>query len=513
MLPLWTFAKVEANDALSALSGIYEFSYAVKALLGSLLLHRFRNLAYEIFLPDEINTSPEKEAIGGKTVAAGAACFLVVLLDTLRESKMNDGAHGGLVDSQAEGHGADQNTHFVGHPLFLVFAAGAAFHLAVVADGGDAVLFEEIDGFSHADDRGRIDDDAAVRDLPHGAKEEFVLRSGIGLADDVAEVRTAETSDVFVRITEAELLDDVAANALRGAGGEGGDGAVRKNLAQTAELAVLRAEFMAPLGNAVGLVDGEKGNGEALQPVHRAAERNALRRQIEQLVFAGGGLLEDMGALVRGSGGVQAGSGNAHLEELRDLVLHQGDEWGDEDGDAGVEHGGKLVAERFAAAGRHYDASVAAGGEAAHDGFLAGAKGFVAPVSVQGFVEEGVVVGGRGFVAESRCEGRCGSHEELRGPIEDGRDNVRFCFAMCQVQIWAFWERPKRTRNPQARRSRADRFGAAPGVLISSNGSQVAAPISGCHNSTSKYGFVIRTMHQGLRSTRRRLRGFYGIAR
>src|SRR6266404_9588780 len=411
MLPLWTFAKVEANDALSALSGIYEFSYAVKALLASLLLHRFRNLAYEIFLPDEINTSPEKEAIGGKAVAAGAACFLVVLLNALRESEMNDGAHGGLVDSQAERHRADQDAHFVGHPLFLVFAAGAAFHLAVVADGGDAVLFEEIDGFSHASDGGRVDDDAAVRDLPHGAEKQFVLRSGVGLADDVAEVPTAESSDVFVGIPEAELFDDVAANALCGAGGEGGNGAVGKNLAQAAELAVFGAEFMAPLGNAMGFVDGEKGNGEALQPVHGAAERDALRRQIEQLILAGSGLLEDMGALVRRSGGVQASSGNAHLEELRDLVLHQRDERGDHDGGASVEHGGKLVAERFATAGGHYDTGVAPRSEAADDGFLARAEGFVAPVAVQGFVEEGVVVRGRGFVADLRSEGRCGRQE------------------------------------------------------------------------------------------------------
>src|SRR6267142_836961 len=206
---------------------------------------------------------PEKKAIGGEAVTAGAACFLVILLDTFRESEMNDGAHGGLVDAQAEGHGAHQDAHFVGHPLFLVFAAGAAIHLAVIADGGDAVFFEEIDGFANASDGGRVDDDAAVRDLPHGAKEEFVLRSGVGLADDVAEVRAAKTSDVFVWIAEAELLDDVPANASGGAGGEGGDGAVGKNLAQATELAVLRAEFMAPLGNAVGLVDGEKGKGEA----------------------------------------------------------------------------------------------------------------------------------------------------------------------------------------------------------------------------------------------------------
>ena len=265
---------------------------------------------------------PEEEAIGGEAVASGAARFLVILLDAFWESEMNDGAHGGLVDAQTEGHGADQDADFVGHPFFLVFAAGAVFHLAVIANGGDAVFFEEIDGFADAVDGGGVDDDAAVGDLADGAKEEFVLRASVGLADDVAEIGAAEAGDVFVGIAQAELLDDVAAHAFCGAGSEGGDGAVGKNLAQAAELAILRAEFMAPLGNAMGFVDGEKGEGETLEPFHGAAEGDALRRQIEQLVLAGGGLLKDAAAVFSGSGGVQAGRGNAHLQELRDLVLH-----------------------------------------------------------------------------------------------------------------------------------------------------------------------------------------------
>ena len=239
---------MHTNVALAAAFGLHELLDFAVALPGAFFLRIVFDFSVEVGVEAGIFFLPEQEAIGGEAVTAGAACFLVILLDTFRESEMNDGAHGGLVDAQAEGHGAHQDAHFVGHPLFLVFAAGAAIHLAVIADGGDAVFFEEIDGFSHASDRGRIDDGAAVRDLPHGAKEGFVLCAGVGLADDVAQVRAAETGDVFVRIAQTELLDDVAANAFRGAGGEGCDGAVGKNLAQATKLAVLRAEFMAPLG-------------------------------------------------------------------------------------------------------------------------------------------------------------------------------------------------------------------------------------------------------------------------
>jgi len=86
---------------------------------------------------------PEQKAIGGECVAAGAARFLVVLLDALRQREMNHRAHGRFINAQAEGHGADHDAHFIGHPFFLVLPAGAAFHLSVITDGGDAVLFEK----------------------------------------------------------------------------------------------------------------------------------------------------------------------------------------------------------------------------------------------------------------------------------------------------------------------------------------------------------------------------------
>jgi hypothetical protein len=88
------------------------------------------------------------------------------------------------------------------------------------------------------------------------------------------------------------------------------------------------------------------------------------------------------------------------LEELGDLVLHEGDERGDDyGGAASSQDRRKLVAEGFAASSGHDDAGIAAGGEAADDGFLAGAEGFVAPVAMQGFVQEGTAVGVRSIGA------------------------------------------------------------------------------------------------------------------
>jgi hypothetical protein len=103
---------------------------------------------------------------------------------------------------------------------------------------------------------------------------------------DVAQVGAVEAGDVFVRVAELKLLQNIVPHALGGAGGEGGDRLVGKVLAQRAQLAVLGAEFVAPFGDAVGFVDGEERQRHAAQPRDGIVARQALRRKIQQAVSA-----------------------------------------------------------------------------------------------------------------------------------------------------------------------------------------------------------------------------------
>jgi len=291
---------MKANSALPALPGIYEFFYALKALPGSPLFRLPRNLVDEISLAEEIGALPEQKAIGGKGVASGAACFLVILLDALREGEMNDRAYSSFVDAQAEGHGTDHDADFIGHPFFLILAAGGAFHLAMIADGGDAVFLEEIDGVPDAGNRWGVNDDAAVRDLFDRAEEQFILCSAVALANDVAQIGTAKAGDVLVRIAKAELLDDVVADPLGGAGGESGYRTVRKKFAQPAKLAILGAEIVSPFGDAMGLIDREERDGHAAEPGGSAVEGDAFGREIEEAIVALAGAAKDHAASVAG---------------------------------------------------------------------------------------------------------------------------------------------------------------------------------------------------------------------
>jgi hypothetical protein len=85
---------------------------------------------------------------------------------------------------------------------------------------------------------------------------------------------------------------------------------------------------------------------------------------------------------------IEDGGFDAELGQGVDLVLHQRDQRRDDDGAAGAEQGGNLVAEALAAAGRHQDQGIAAAGDMVDDLGLGAAEGRVAEDVAQEVAEE-----------------------------------------------------------------------------------------------------------------------------
>ena len=115
---------------------------------------------------------------------------------------------------------------------------------------------------------------------------------------------------------------------------------------------------MAPFTNAVCLVNGDtgelalrmygfemlaKGLGEGIfrRDVEKTSEGMAAFEIFEDIVFVGVGRI-----------GVQSSHSNVGGSKCGDLVVHESQEGGYHDGNAMVDHGGKLVAEGFAKGGR-----------------------------------------------------------------------------------------------------------------------------------------------------------------
>ena len=379
--PLRRLAEMEADLPMAARGGLGEAPHSVISLPGSLPFRRIGDTVDEMRQQSRIALLPEQDAIGRSAIAPRASGLLVILLDRLGQGKMNHRAHRGLIDPQPEGQCAHQHRDLVGHPALLVAPAPGGIHLAVVGNSRDPVLGQEIHRFIHPDNGGGVDDRVAVGVREQGLNQQTRLRAAVAFPHQVAQIGPVEADDVLIRLSQLELLQDIVPYELGGAGGERGYGAVREILAQGAQLAILRTELMAPFGNTVRFVDGEEGDRRLLQPADGVRPREALRREIQQAVFAGAHPAHHLRLLVGGHRAVQHGGGNTHLRQLRGLVLHQGDQRRDHDGGAAEHDRGQLIAERLSAAGRHHDTDVATGQQTAHYAFLRRAKPVVAPVT------------------------------------------------------------------------------------------------------------------------------------
>ena len=93
---------------------------------------------------------------------------------------------------------------------------------------------------------------------------------------------------------------------------------------------------MAPLADAVRFVDGDIGDAaradERSEPVGGFAD-GPFGRDIQQPAGAGPQQVERRAALLGGLPAVEARGGHALGDEAIDLILHQGDERGDDKGD------------------------------------------------------------------------------------------------------------------------------------------------------------------------------------
>lgn len=212
--------------------------------------------------------------------------------------------------------------------------------------------------------------------------EELLARVGLR-HDPVLDVGPVEAGHEVPGVRHAQPLGDLPVRGVRGGRGEGDAGHVRPPLPQHGQGEVVGPEVVAPLGDAVRLVDGEDGDLAAREEVQAAVQAQPLRGQVEQVELAGEELRLDRPPLVEVLRGVHEPGPHAERPQRVDLVLHQRDQRGDDHTRTGPDQGRDLVAQRLAAAGRHEHDRVAAGDHMVDDRLLLAAEGLVAEDPVQ----------------------------------------------------------------------------------------------------------------------------------
>ncbi len=203
----------------------------------------------------DVALAPQHQRVGPCAVAAGAADLLVVALDRARQVGVADEAHVRLVDTHAEGDGCHDHHAGLLEEGVLVGMAQVAVHSGVVGQGVRAVCREDVGELLHALARRSIDDAGlALARAHHG----FDLLGDIGLlGHGEVEVGPVERAHEAPRLAPEQLGDDLLARGGIGRGGDRDHLRVAERVRGGAQLHVFRPEVVAPLRDAMGLVDGE----------------------------------------------------------------------------------------------------------------------------------------------------------------------------------------------------------------------------------------------------------------
>ena len=90
---------------------------------------------------------------------------------------------------------------------------------------------------------------------------------------------------------------------------------------------------MTPLADAMGLVDRQQIDLKILKQAEIAWEHQAFWCHIEKAIVACPKATKPSLGFLHGEGGVEKRGGNAIRQESINLIFHQGNEWGDNDGD------------------------------------------------------------------------------------------------------------------------------------------------------------------------------------
>ncbi len=237
---------------------------------------------------------------------------------------MHHEAHVGLVDPHAEGDGGDHHLNLVAQEPVLHALALSGAQARVIGGRADALSRQVVRDLFHPLARQGVHDAGLVS--PVGKKTHQLVERPVLLEHRVADVGPVESGDVPMGVAQTQHADDVLAGLDIGGGGEGHQRHIGEALAQHAERGVFRAEVVAPLGDAVGLVDGEEGDVDGLEPIEEAAADQPLGADVEQIQLVGVQARQHPAGLVRAEARVVEGGGHAVGDQGVDLVLHQRDQ-------------------------------------------------------------------------------------------------------------------------------------------------------------------------------------------
>src|SRR4030095_880523 len=156
-----------------------------------------------------------------------------------------------------------------------------------------------------------VNDSAVSRVL--FADEIQKLVPGIFLENDlVMDIGAVETVQKGPAVLKLQFIHDFPARHRIGRGGQGDAGNLGESFVKQVQLQIFPPEIMSPLGDAVGLVDGEKGQGSCLKEAQEGICHKPLRRDVQEVQISFCQTLFDLPGASKVQAGIQKGGADAH---------------------------------------------------------------------------------------------------------------------------------------------------------------------------------------------------------
>ena len=197
------------------------------------------------------------------------------------------------------------------------------------------------------------------------------LALGLRAFDGEVQVRAVEPGDDTIGVGQPEQAHDVVANALGGRRRERADGGTCGQLRdEGANLEVGRAEVLAPLRHAMGLVDGDERYAHVARKLDEACVFEPFGGYIYDIELARSRALDHAVLSCGRKRRVEIGRVHPCLHERADLIAHERHERRYDDRNPGQDEAWDLVAQRLPCARRHDGKRVAPSHERFDHAFL-----------------------------------------------------------------------------------------------------------------------------------------------
>ena len=384
-LPEKYFPEISKLHSPATFSGLRVAQHLPQLLSGNALFvsqgfesHGIYLLRNDVLGGSNVARAEIENAARALAVAAGTPGFLVITLERFWQVVVHDPSHIGLVDTHAKGDGGDDYLRVIANERFLVVATRLCIETGVVRQRADAIVLQLRGKLIDALAREAIDDARAA--ITARKLSQFRVRRACLGPHGVIQVGAIETRNMNARLAQGELLHDIPPDPLGGSGCERRDWHPGKPRAYAMELAILRAEIVTPVRNAMCLVDDQRGySAGGVHPwqdfVFKLRLQQSLRSHVQQLELAALQARQALQYFRAFERGVDEGGFDAVVLEQAYLVLHQRDQRRYHDAYPRAKQGRELKAQRLATAGGHDCKQVAAAQDVAHDFLLPGTKG------------------------------------------------------------------------------------------------------------------------------------------